>query len=356
MSTELPTVTIASSDKLLQKFVESDPESPYYESDQWTVSDPVPGVRIINTWQIYPNIWLTLTATEDGQYNIYRSMGIQSPVLVHAHDCEIYNIFYVDDGVALFSAEDGWWASVNTGAEWVALWHGMSFPKANALAKVDLGGIGTWALLAYAEDHKIYYCEYSAAGFPTGTVPEFDSWGDVPITSAEPDSDIVVPEYEYWADVPAFADISTGIEWLEVYSCDDGGAPPTEKWYPAIAGGPAGVLAGAGGKLLRTTDLGSSWQVVQEISGTIKSIVISNQSRLPTFLITVESLTGESDNLFWTYDLGDSLVPELSRVGSIASVQSVTPTGTNEQQTSFIVLGKRTADGQQSYKIIGGGA
>ncbi len=316
MSTELPTVTIASSDKLLQKFVETDPESPYYESDQWTVSDPVPGVRIINTWQIYPNIWLTLTATEGGQYNIYRSMGIQSPVLVHAHDCEIYNIFYLDDGCALFCAADGWWSTADTGATWVGIapWYAGYWmihwpisgvvPVANAAAIVTISE-GSWAIIAYARDRKIHRSNY-----PDGV------WAESLDTS------------DLWAD----------------------------KWYPAIAGGPAGVLAGAGGKLVRTTDLGSSWQVVQEVAGIIKSIVISNQSRLPTFLITVESLTGESDNLFWTYDLGDSLVPELSRVGSIASVQSVTPTGTNEQQTSFIVLGKRTADGQQSYKIIGGGA
>jgi len=172
---------------------------------------------------------------------------------------------------------------------------------ASSLAVVQLSA-NLWALAAYGQDHKIYYAEY-------------------------PDGD-----------------------FAEVYDA----ANTIAKWYPAIAGGPVGVLAGAGNQLLRSDDAGKSWYVVQTAEGTIKSIVVSNQSNRPVFLVTVEPAAGDTDRLYWTYDVGDSLIPELSRVGPIASVQSVVPTGTNELQTAFVVLGKRVTDAWQQYRIIEG--
>jgi hypothetical protein len=340
MSEELSTITLASSDRVMRRFVEDDPESPYYDSDQWTLSNPVPGVRIVNTWQIYHNIWLTLSLGENGHYYIFRTIGEGVPALVHEHETEIYNIFYVDDGHAILCATDGWWGSVDSGVTWV-----------------DCAEL-RWVI-----------------------VPEYDV--EVPEYDVEvPEYDVEVPEYdvevvevlEFNVAVAAAAIVQIrDLVWnivayaqnQKIYCAEYPGSDFEEvcdvsaadsKWYPAIAGGPAGILAGAGSRLLRANGAGRNWELVQTVSGIIKSIVVSNQSRLPTFLITVESLTEESDRLFWTYDLGDSLIPELSRVGSIASVQSVVPTGTNEQQTSFIVLGKRTAEAQQSYKIIEGDA
>ena len=149
----------------------------------------------------------------------------------------------------------------------------------------------------------------------------------------------------YYAEYP-------GGDFSEVY--DASGL--LRKWYPAIAGGPVGMLAGAGSDLMRSDDAGENWYIIQTVQGTIKSIAISNQSNLPVFMITVEPTTGEADKLYWTYDLGDSLIPVMSRVGPISSVQSVTPTGTGDVQTMFAVLGKRASGQMAGCKIVTPGA
>ena len=177
-------------------------------------------------------------------------------------------------------------------------------PVAKAMAVIGLS-TGSWALVAYAEDHRIYRAVY-----PGG------EW------------DVVYDTATIWSD----------------------------KWYPAIAGGPAGILAGAGSKLLRSLDTGATWTVLRDLGSVIKSIVVSNQSTTPVFAITVEPTPGSDiDKIYLSYDLGDSLAEDANRAGSISSVQSVVPTGTNEVQTAFAVLGKRTPDSQrQDYKIIEG--
>jgi hypothetical protein len=53
MTEELPTLTISASDRLMTRVIEQDPTSPRYEQDQWEVSLPLSGVRIINSWQVY---------------------------------------------------------------------------------------------------------------------------------------------------------------------------------------------------------------------------------------------------------------------------------------------------------------
>jgi len=175
-------------------------------------------------------------------------------------------------------------------------------PVAKAMAVIGLS-TGSWALVAYAEDHRIYRAVYP------------------------------------------------GGEWEEVY---DTTTIWNDKWYPAIAGGPIGILAGAGSKLLRSLDAGETWTVMRDLGSVIKSIVVSNQSTTPVFAITVEPTPGSDiDKIYLSYDLGDSLAEDANRAGSISSVQSVVPTGTNEVQTMFTVLGKRTADSaKQDYKII----
>ena len=207
MTDELPTLTISASDRIMTRPIEQDPESPRYEQDQWEVSQPLPGVRIINSWQIYHKMWLVLAVTDGGIYNIFLSVGGRF-TLVHSHPSKIYNLFYVDDGHCLFCADDGWYFTVNTGAAWTEadedvlgpipdedvlvpeyddwtaidswwpipdpdeivpeydnwMWLGALgaaaySPVAKAMAVIGLS-TGSWALVAYAEDHRIYRAVY----------------------------------------------------------------------------------------------------------------------------------------------------------------------------------------------------
>jgi len=359
MTDELPTLTISASDRIMTRPIEQDPESPRYEQDQWEVSQPLPGVRIINSWQIYHKMWLVLAVTDGGIYNIFLSVGGRF-TLVHSHPSKIYNLFYVDDGHCLFCADDGWYFTVNTGTAW---------------AEVDedvLGPIPDEDVLGPIPDEDVL-------------VPEYDDWTMIDSWWPIPDPDEIVPEYDNWmwlgalgaaayspaAKSLAVIGLSTGVwalvayaedhriyraiypggEWEEVY---DTTAIWSDKWYPAIAGGPAGILAGAGSKLLRSLDAGATWAVLRDLGSVIKNIVVSNQSTTPIFAITVEPTPGSDiDKIYLSYDLGDSLTEDANRAGSISSVQSVVPTGTNDVQTSFAVLGKRTIDSpQQDYKII----
>jgi hypothetical protein len=301
MSEETPKLVIASSDRIMSRAVGAEGTP---TTDAWQISSPVPGVRIINTWQIYNNIWLVLAVTESGHYCIYRTLDRQRYSLVHDHASKIYNIFYVDDGHALFCAEDGWWATTDTGVTWTETIDDLCMEvQAPAMSIIALGA-GTWKLIAYGLDHKIYSRDY-----PVG------DWGEVYDTNP------------MWAG----------------------------KWYPAIAGCSVGILAGAGNQLLRSDLIGESrsWTAIQELGGIIKDIVISNQSNLPVFLIIVTPVGGdEPDKVYMSYDVGDSLIPDASRAGLVASAQAVTPTGTSELQTTFAVLGRRTPDGHQSVRLI----
>jgi hypothetical protein len=305
MSEELPKIVLAASDCVISRAIGFDVEQEI-ESNLWAQSGQIPGVRIINTWQIYKNIWLVLTKTEQGHYLILRSIDLQRYSLVHDHDSEIYNLFWLDDGHMIFCATDGWWVTTNTGLTWSELTLGALTPKARALAVVGLQE-HLWSLVAYADDHKIYQSDYP------------------------------------------------GGEWVEAYDTSD---IWSDRWYPAIAGGPAGVLAGAGSKLLRSTQVGEvgTWRTIMEVAGIIKSMVVSNQSKTPSFLIVIEPKVGEDqvDKLYWTNDLGDSLEETMNRVGTLSSVQSVTPTGTNEIQTTFVVLGNRVVGGPADYKLVQG--
>ncbi|MDD1735856.1 MAG: hypothetical protein LUQ21_00115 [Methanothrix sp.] len=303
MEEELPRVVLAANDCVMNRAVGSSLEQET-ESNLWEQSGQIPGVRIINTWQVYKNIWLVLTKTEGGHYHIFRSIDLQRYSLVHDHSSEIYNLFWLDDGHMIFCATDGWWVTTDTGLTWSELILGALVPKARSVAVVGLQE-NLWSLVAYGEDHKLYHCDYP------------------------------------------------GGEWVVAY---DTSAIWSDKWYPAIAGGPPGTLAGAGSKLLRSIQAGETgtWQPIMDVEGIIKSIVISNQSGTPAFMIVVEPTIGEDqvDRIFLTNDLGDSLQEVMNRVGTLSSVQSVIPTGTAEVQTMFAVLGNRSVGGPASYKII----
>jgi hypothetical protein len=265
MAEELPKLILSSSDRIMHRLIDKDPESPRSEYDSWAVSDPIPGARIVNTWEVYHNMHLVLTATENGRYEIFRSLDLKKYSLVHSHQVAILNLFYIDEGHMLFSAEDGWWKTKDTGLTWQCLGRGPVAHSAVAIAT----SFNSWVLTAYSQDHKLYSRPY-----PHGR----------------------------WSET-----FDTNKIWQG-------------QWYPAMAGSPEGVLVGAGTKLLRSC-VGEPWKLVAEVDGIIKSIVVSGQSNQPTFLIEVEK-TGQS-KLYWTYDLGDSIVPDLSRVGPISSVQSV---------------------------------
>lgn len=301
---ELPQLVLAGVDRIMRRDIGSTTEADW-ETDIWTQSSPIPGARIINTWQVFKGIWLVLTKNEAGHYQIFRTINMQQFTLVHDHATEIYNLFWLDSGHMLFCATNGWWKTTNTGITWSALDLGLSPPQARSIASIGLAD-GSWALVAYGNDHKIYYAEY-----PGGA-------------------------------------------WTESY---DTTAIWSDKWYPAIAGGPVGVLAGAGSKLIRSTQAGAAgtWEVLQDVDGIIKSIIVSNQSRKPTFLITVEPTGREEDQidkLYITTDMGDSFQEQANRVGAVSSVQSVIPTGRNESQTSFALAGSRVAGDPPVYRIF----
>jgi hypothetical protein len=301
--TESPKLIISTLDRVMQRSI-SDESDIANGCNTWKVSSPIPGTRIVNTWEIYHGIMLALSITEGGHYCLYRSAGRAKYTLVHEHTSKIFGLFYIDDGHVIFSAADGWYTTEDTGLTWT-LFSSVSGDGAPvARAAVITGSLGDHRkIIAYGEDHKLYRCSY-----PGGV-------------------------WEMVLDTTTLT---------------------SEKWYPALSGAPVGFLAGAGNKLLRSSNLGSSgsWSTIQEVSGIIKRIVASNRSNLPTFMIEVETISGESSIIYWTYDMGDSIVPDLNRVSPIASVQSVVPTGGSEIQTMFVVLGKRTSEGEQNYKII----
>jgi hypothetical protein len=262
----------------------------------WNLSRPIPGYRILNTWEIYHGMWLVLTLAENDHYCLFRSTDKSRFVLVHDHASTIFNLFFVDHGIALMSAEDGWWVTDDTGLNWVQF----SADGPDSKSAVLVQAASTTYIIAYGEDHKIYKFEY-----PSG------SWIEVLDTTS-----------------------------LWVY-----------KWYPAIAGGPVGILAGVGQKILRTTDMGDTWKTLHEVTGIVKNIVVSNQSNLPIFLIEVESESGIS-TIYRSYDLGDSLVQDIHRVGLTSDVQSVYPTGESQTQTQFVIVGQRESGGATTLRII----
>lgn len=297
MAEEFPSVVISMGNHIASRVISDDDLEPL--AGRWELSGPSPGVFVIGTWQIYQGIWIVLSKNEAGHYLISRSSdGRKTFQVVHDHDCEIYNIFWVDDGHAIFCAADGWFKTLDAGLTWEEMGEG---PIASSAAIIPFDE-GAWMILAYAKDHKIYSYEYPGEG--------------------------------EWIE-----DLDTTTIW-------------SGKWHPAIAGNSVGVLAGVGGKLFRSTFEG--WQEIQDLSstGTIKSIVISSPGRLPRFMIILEPLVGDNDLIYFTDDLGDSLYRDASRFGAVASAQAVVPTGTNEDLSLFAVVGRRASSTAHSYRVV----
>ncbi len=352
MAEELPQVVLAASDSLIHRLVGSDEEFEM-ESDVWTQSAQVPGVRIINTWQVYMGVWLVLVKTEDGKFQILRSEDMRRFSLFCNYPSEIYNLFWIDDGIMVFCASDDWWFTTDTGLTWIHLVHGTVCPRARSMALIPIQQ-GTWTLVAYGDDRKIYAYSFAIVAGTNldGEVPEYTSWDQVPAVTPAPDPNAKVLEYDSWADTSPWTDAYQAPgEWTELYDTSE---IYLGRWFPAIAGGPIGVLAGAGPYLLRYDPGADSWATIFSVpSGIIKAITISDQSRKPSFMIVVEPTSeGQIDKLYWTHDMGDSLEEVLNRVGTLSSVQSVIPTGTNEPKTMFAVLGRRQVGGKSHYKLV----
>lgn len=347
---ETPTLALASSDRILYHPISEYDEQLGY--DHWQVSEPIPGVQIINVWEIYFNVWIALTRSENGHYRIFRTIDGKNFSPTHDRASKVYGVFWLDAGHMILSAADGCCITPDAGLSWIELWSGGTNLQPQSIVIIDMNG-GVWTLVAYGRD-KIYMTAIAQDLLGLSReVLEFDLWDELPITSDDPDLDAEVPEFESWDEVPVFADIP--VDWTMVYDTTPIWQPGQDKHYLAMAGGPTGVLAGVGNKLIRSlTGSSGSWQIIQEVNGTIKGIVTSNRTNRPVFLIEIEQSSQDS-RFYWTYDLGDSLVPDLGRTSPIASVQSVYPTGQGQIQTMFAVLGQRTPGGRQEYKILSGG-
>lgn len=346
MAEELPILVMAANNRLLSRTIGSiSPEAS--EQDQWSISSPIPGVRVLQTVKIFKDMWLVLVVTEAGDYNIFWSHHLQSFTLVHSHGTRIYGIFLLDSGRAVFSAADGWWETTDAGHTWIEL------------------------------DSYYVVREYE------DPVLEFEDWDDVVDLPGVPDPDTVVPEFDscivWGAPVSSASAIIQIYEnrWKfvaygqdhKIYACEYPSESPGGLWeevfdtslinhdklYHAIAGGPAGILAGVGDQLIRSeTGAEGTWQVIRTMDGIIKSILVSNQSTTPEFLITIESYTGDVESSYVTNDLGDTLTLYKNRLNSRSAVQSVIPTGTNEIQTMFFLIGKRALDSPVIYSVKGG--
>lgn len=292
--TEKTRLTISVSDRILERNFETDPV--LQDHDIWTSSSPLSGVVIINTWEIYHLQKIVLVVTESGHYQIFRSVNMKRFSNVHDHATEIYNIFYIDEGVALFSATDGWWSTTTAGVSWNYLDDGVG---AKAVATVQIAD-GEWEIFACGVDKKIY-----ARNYPTGT-------------------------------------------WSEVY---DATILWSGKWYPAIAGGVAGILVGIGPYLIRSEDLGESWQVVQNFEDrVVKNIIVSSRSNAPVYLVETD-LDGKSQ-MWWTRDVGDSVTLDETRFDAVEHAQSVIPTGGDTETPKIVMFGRRTPTSDKVYDVI----
>ncbi len=330
---EYPHIVVSSGDRLITREITS--EEKENQLNTWGVSSPIPGMAIIAVRQVYLGIWLALVKAENGHYQIFQSIDRKKFSLVWDHPTEIYGWLWLDDGFMIFSAEDGRWVTRNTGLSW---------------EDADAPNMGE-----IVPEQEIW------VEVPNEVVPEYDSWEDVPLLEGDAppakamaaigltsstralvvyanDGKIYYTEFPYtnWEEACDTAEIQTG------------------RWLPAVAGGPAGLLAGAGNKLLRSTQAGApgSWHTALDLGdrGIIKSIVVSDQTTLPIFCIVIEA--GDADKIYWTHDLGDSIEPDVNRITAGAAVKAVYPTGQNEKNTLFAIVGEKTSTRSMKYDIF----
>jgi hypothetical protein len=291
-------VVLVGADRVMTRNVYDDDGENNY--NRWQVSSPIPGKRIINTWEIYFGIWLVFAKAENDHYQLFQTIDRNTYTLVHDHATKIHGVCWIGAGHMVFCAEDGWWRSTDSGTTWTNFFSS-DYPVSASICCIK-SSVGH-DLYAYGQDNKIYVLVYY-------------------------DVD------EEWAEVFDTTEISV------------------TRQYPAIDGAPVGILAGVGPYLYRSLDDGESWALVAEVPGIIKNIRVSNKTNTPIFLIEVESLTTEASSLYWTNDLGETLVQEMNRVGPISGVQSVYPTGQTEVRTQFVVLSRRSEDDRPDYQIL----
>lgn len=254
--------------------------------DSWAMSHPIPSEEIYIIHNIYRGIWLAVTYLNK-QSKIYRSTNKRNFKLVHTINSKIYGIFGVSLGHALVCAEEGWWIATRAGLSWQATgWNNSPISSAAAIIRQPNN---SYNIIAYGGDAKIYSRLY-------------------------PDEDG---------------------EWIESYLHNTSSG----RWYPALAGGPVGVLAAAGNKLIRLTVHSETWQEVAEFNGVIKQISISDQSEKPIFIITVDQLN--SDKLYITEDLGDTIKFIKDVFDSATVISAVYPAGSGIKSTNFAVLGNK---------------
>jgi len=282
---ERPGVVIATSDLMISREIVENDSS---ENGVWSVSSPIPGAQIVGLYEVSHGQYIVLTITDGGKYQIFHTVNKKTHTLVHTHDTEITCIQRIGYGKMIFSALDGWWMTIDSGTTWEQI--GLTAPIARKIAAIPKAS--TIVVLAYGADKKIYRCEHS------------------------------------------FNEFLEPLSWTEVFDASD--AIP---WYPAIAGGGVAVLVGFGNKLIRTID-GSSWQLLATVDGCIKSIVTSDQSMGPKFLIEVEK-DGLS-KLYWSIDAGDSIYPDTTRVQPSLAATGVVETGSDKRRSIFVVVGRRT--------------
>lgn len=300
MINERARIILSGSDRLFEREVGPDRgvEVEGRDVETWGMSPPISGLAIVNVWEIYHRMKLVLTRTEAGHYLLYRSINARDYAQVHDHATEIFNVFYIDEGVAVFSATDGWWSTTNTGKTWSKINSG---PASRAAAVIWTSEENEWAIVAVGNDKKIYRMT-----FPGGE----------------------------WAEVFDTASIWTG------------------KRYSAIAGSPVSIIAGVGPYVIRSENLGTDWDVVQTFSESevVKSIVAAGHSTMPIYLI--ETDTDGVSKLYWSHDDGDSIQLDATRYDSVTGVAAVIPTNEPHEAPLFAILGKRAPDSSQSYKLV----
>lgn len=299
--TDIPRVAFMSGERLAVMPV----RSPTDEYTLFTFSAPIPGKRSIAMLEVYYNTMLVVTLSDTNKYTIHRTNDFQTFSLVHTHDTEIYGIFKISPGHAIFSAEDGWWETTDTGDTWTQL--SADGPKARAAVITGHPDLTSFrAISAYGEDRKLYYYELPS-----------DTW-----------------EMAYDTEV-------TGV------------------WYPALDGAHVGLLAGAGNMLLVSTDMGKTWAEKTIAGGIIKHISATDKSAAPAFLIAVETPASDSSpspegqcKLYWSYDLGDSLAPDVNRIDPAISVSSVFPTGGDARQITMSVMGRKSDGSSAIFSLM----
>lgn len=351
------TLVVGSGDRVFSRGVSDAEETS--TGGWWSMSSPIPGAVILSSIEIYHRVWVVLTRTESGQYQLFRTVDLQNYELVHTHDAEIYQIHFLDDGHAIFAAEDGIYATIDAGWHWsrVGVNHLNGVKKISTVRMSEVW----WRLFTYAADKRVYRCDIELQPFSRslGWEETFGASGicDYPYSTmaakSQPSGSPLGWEESFGAsgfdDYPVKL-LSIPVDWESIFNASS----YRDKWYPAIACNLLAIFVGCGSELWRSTDCGDSWHRIAVVNGAIKELIVSDQSSHAELMMVVETSNGLS-TILRSVDLGDSFTTEATRIEPVVSVQSVIPTCTSDLETSYVVLGQRTESDVPQYKIIEGG-